>query len=125
MLEKQKQIIRTYISDEGLEVEPRKKLGVLKNDPFYPTEGGAAKALWFKSIWEKFNPSGKPVHLRRLHHQLVSQPLHNQVTTHDGKVYENRDNYLGYLIEAAKSARGFGLIDPTLIVDMRNPEPVG
>ncbi len=123
----QRNLLEKYFQLENLQFPEKSSLTVLRNDPFYlhNRETAVRKAQWFKDIWKKLNPEGKQIHLRRLHYKIVSQPETSRIKTHDGIPYENEDKFWNYLLEASKYARELELIDPLLIVDMRNPEPQG
>lgn len=90
------------------------------NDPFYigrPAQ--VEQARWFLSLWERFGYT-QGAHLRRIHYQLVSQE--NPVRA-DGLRYENTEGCWNYLCSASKYARILGYIEPTGLVDHRNPSP--
>jgi len=123
----QKELLKKYFQLEHIEFPEKSLLTVLRNDPFvlHNKESAEKKAKWFEEVWKKLNSEGKPIHLRRLHYKIVSQPENDRIKTHDGRTYENEDKYWNYLLETSKYARELELIDPLLIVDMRNPEPWG
>ena len=92
-----------------------------KNDPFYcGSPGEVAKGKWFADLWKKFGYS-TGIHLRRVHYQLVSQDP--PIIKPNGKPYQNTINDWNYILEAGKSARYLGLVDPAAFKDRRNPNP--
>ena len=93
-----------------------------QNDPFYtgaPAERD--KAEWFADMWERFGFRGG-VHLRRVHYRIISEPT--VPTMPNGKPYENTVKCWEFLNIASKYARYLDLVDPSLIIDRRNPETV-
>jgi len=92
------------------------------NDPFCAgKERDVKKAKWFVEIWHRYG-YGAGIYLRRIHYQLAT--LKPDVKLPDGMPYENTDACWSFLQIAAKSARYLDLIDPSEIVDRRNPEPI-
>lgn len=92
-----------------------------QNDPFYcGSPGEVDKAQWFAELWRTFGYS-TGVHLRRVHYQLISQPLPCKA---DGQPYQNTENDWNYLLNAGKYARYLGLVDPNAFEDRRNPDPM-
>ena len=91
------------------------------NDPFYITPARQTKAEWFSALWEEFL-SGRGVHVRRLHYQLISQA--SPPTAPDGTPYENTEACWKLLNEASRDARLVGLVPADHFVDRRNAEPL-
>lgn len=95
----------------------------VQNDPFHIGSPAHTKqAEWFAALWERLGYTKTKAHLRRGHYQYVSQELQNRRKL-NGQEYKNSDNDWQYFQMASKYARYLGLVDPTLIVDHRNPEP--
>ena len=101
---------------------PTKDLLVLspQNDPFYSgSEGEKKMAEWFAGLWERFGYT-RGVHLRRIHYRIVAE---GNILRYDGKPYENKTDSWKKLNDASRHARYLGMVDPTAIVDKRNPTP--
>ena len=128
--ESAQQWIDGFFQKEGLLQNDHKYLRVLDKDPFRAgiNVTSAAMAVWFENVWNRLNPDGKTIHLRRLHYQIVSQikeEREKHFKKHDKGLYENNYTCWQYLLYASKYARELRMIDPLLIVDRRNPLPYG
>jgi hypothetical protein len=89
------------------------------NDPFQRgTPAHHRDARWFADLWERFGYSSG-AHLRRVHYQAMSV----QAPKPDGTPYANTDQDWAMLLEAGKSARLLGLVDPEAFADQRNNPP--
>lgn len=87
------------------------------NDPFCSgTPADEKAAVWFAELWTENGGGG---HLRRLHYALVS----TGAVQSDGTPYENTEKCWQKLMSASATARAMGLVDPTTVVDRRNPPP--
>jgi hypothetical protein len=92
-----------------------------QNDPFYiGTDSDRLWCDWFYELWQRFN-YGAGVHIRRIHYQIVSQK--DPVKMPNGKPYENTEECWHRLVQASKTARYMGLVDPLALDDRRNPPP--
>jgi hypothetical protein len=92
------------------------------NDPFYcgqPRQAAAAR--WLTRAWGRFG-GGAGFHLRRFHYRLISQKKPPKGP--DGRPYLNTDESYEAMGHASRWARHLGLLDPLLLVDRRNPEPM-
>jgi hypothetical protein len=92
------------------------------NDPFGALVPRRRKgAEWITALWPLlgFRPG---VHIRRVHYQLVS--MAEPIRQHNGRSYENTEACWGMLVHAIREARFLGLLDPSAIVDRRNPAPM-
>lgn len=92
------------------------------NDPFYT--GAPAQRIageWFADIFNGFGITTN-VHIRRIHYRMISQEI--PFILPDGKPYENTDVCWDYLNNASKYARYLDLVDESLFVDKRNPDPI-
>jgi len=130
-----------YMIDSGVLKQWKKELGVkrivdmiaesVQNDPFYVGERyKRILAEWFADIWNSFNIQSK-VHLRGLHYRILSQkerpltPITPGAKKEDiGRQYENTDEWWYTLNSGSKYARYLGLVDPEMIEDKRNPNPI-
>jgi hypothetical protein len=83
---------------------------------------GICKAAWFYKHWKSMGES-KLIHLRRIHYHLVSKNAYYIVK---GKIvqYTNTNTCWKYLVEASTNARILRLVDPTVIIDRRNPQMI-
>jgi hypothetical protein len=86
------------------------------NDPF----NAGTPADWRNATWFAELHGGEEVrHLRRLFYVALS----HEVAGPDGELFMNSEKCWGQLCLAASKARALRLIDPSLIVDARNPPP--
>jgi hypothetical protein len=91
------------------------------NDPFYSGRPASkAEAEWFLEIWKKFD-FGQGVHVRRIHYRIVTSG--QEVFFRDGTHYLNTEKCWKHLQTASAHARYQGLINPSLFVDRRAPNP--
>jgi hypothetical protein len=104
------------------------------NDPFCApyTPTGRVHAQWFADTWGRCGYTGKrEIHLRRMHYYMVN--VLRDVMMPDTLVvdpargvpsrpYLNTDPCFEYLDHASLLARALGLVDPTCLVDHRNPQ---
>lgn len=122
---KNRESINNLFSKENLEVSDKKYLKLMAHDPFMTGLSYTAidKGLWFKDMWDEFNPEGNIIHLRRFHYRLVS--CGKKINKHNGDEYKNNHPSWQYLLETSKFARELELIDSAQIIDQRNPEPFG
>ena len=125
--------IEDFLRNEGVDFDKGKLhkteyLKVLNDDPFITgiEKPKIKKALWFKQWWSQFNPEKNRKHLRRFYYWVISQP-NGTVKAHDGKDFKTKSpaNAWDYVLESSKFARNLKLVDPSEIIDMRNPEPFG
>lgn len=92
-----------------------------QNDPFYiGNERTTEMGKWFKNIWAIFGYTNG-VHLRRVYYQIISQET--TIKKHDGTNFTPTESDWQYLNATSKYARYLGLMDPSAIIDRRNPEP--
>jgi hypothetical protein len=78
-----------------------------------------AAAEWFATIWHSLDIQ-PGAHLRRIHYRLASQAA--PVLRVNGEPYTNSLKCYSELNTASADARYLRLIDPTHLVDRRNPE---
>jgi len=102
-----------------------------KNDPFYyGQDWQLGPAEWFAELFVKLGYENKRVHLRHLHYVASGEEPNpdtgekHQELLPDGSPYENTEANWSFLTDAAKYARGLGLVDPDLIVNRRGPRPM-
>lgn len=102
-------------------------------DPYNCTsEFKKALAQWFVEQYERFFESGTKIHIRRLHYKIISQkkpilyPKGRQGCegVKEWIPYENTEKCSEQLIVASQFARYLDLIDPELIEDQKNPNPI-
>jgi hypothetical protein len=92
------------------------------HDPFVADmPGRRAQAEWFAAIWHQFALTPGVYHDRRIHYMLVSQPA--PIIAHNGKPYENTEQWFTVLTVAVRDARYLGLVPPGAVIDRCNPEP--
>lgn len=125
IIKKNRESIDNLFSKENMEVNGNKYLKLMNQDPFMTglSYTSIDKGLWFRDIWDKFNPTGTVIHLRRLHYRLVSQT--KETKKHTGEIYENNPVCWKYILEASKFARELEMVNPSQIIDLRNPKPYG
>jgi hypothetical protein len=93
-----------------------------QNDPFYVgAPAQREKAEWFAELFHGYDFTGN-VHIRRVHYRVISQ--RTPVIMPNGLPYENTLECWKLLEDASKYARYLDLVDSSLFVDRRNPEPM-
>ena len=116
----------SYKTIKALSRETRRKITDLlalarQNDPFFAgNPAGQRDAEWFLEVWERFG-FGNGIHVRRCHYRTVSAD--DPPVCPNGKLYTNTKGCWNFINNASKAARYVGLVDPTLFVDRRNPDP--
>ena len=93
-----------------------------QNDPFYVgAPAQREKAEWFAGLFNEYGFADN-VHIRRVHYRIISQ--RTPVKMPNGLPYENTMECWKLLEDASKYARYLDLVDSSLFVDRRNPEPI-
>jgi hypothetical protein len=90
------------------------------NDPFnVDLPAKRRNAEWFAGLWHDFGYTNG-VYTRRVHYHAAVKHA-GEIMRPDGAVYLNDIPSWVLMVKAAIAARDFGIIDPALFTDKRNP----